>query len=632
MPSAVALSILIHAALFLLAGMLVVFTVVKKEEKKFIPPKAVERPKMKLRKPKVKVKKTSKPKPTMRIVTKVNRASMPDIQLPEMSGMADGLAGGMGGFDMMPDFDDGSIFGGRQTIGNDFEGHLYSLRYDRNHRKILMDPEQFRLKVRDFIRSGWKPSKLAQYYRSPTTFYTTHFIVPAFPAPMALERFGSPELPANLFFLHYKGQLVCPASYPDGITFRFRGSGDAYLAVRVDEKDVLLATWRMHSPYFDWWKSSSPDNRRDCLIGQLSAVGDWITLEPGKPLAMEVLYGEFSGGFTGVALVVEVKGEEYNERGWQGTNPIFPAFKTEELSQDMINDIQFYLAEGELSLTNGPVFRDYELGKGMAGDKRESRPVALPSDGSVGQELLPEEIPLHGDEQIRMWTMGDGHTFEANFMAQIGVRATFKNAKGRVFKIPLEQLSEESKELIQLEMPPRLNCSFSKQSRQKEYPSTVIGRYDADIHLPKSIYYDFSVKIEQTSARNYDHELQAELFVIGTDIGHNNHTLLDIQKGNFTLTKENQRFFRLKGGKSVELSEFIIGFPDSGKERRGRKYTSYLVVVTDSRGEIIAHETPKKWLFENLENLRKLSVGNYFDKTCTRVGPSRPRPYYYLSQ
>ncbi|RKX41650.1 MAG: hypothetical protein DRP64_11145, partial [Verrucomicrobia bacterium] len=72
MPSAVVLSILIHAALFLLAGMLVVFTVVKKEEKRFDPPKAVERPKMKLKKPKVKIKKTSRPKPTTRIVTKMN--------------------------------------------------------------------------------------------------------------------------------------------------------------------------------------------------------------------------------------------------------------------------------------------------------------------------------------------------------------------------------------------------------------------------------------------------------------------------------------------------------------------------------------------------------------------------------
>ena len=58
------LSILIHVALFLLAGMLVVFTVVKKEEPVFEPPKSVERPKMKLKKPKVKVKKSSKPKST----------------------------------------------------------------------------------------------------------------------------------------------------------------------------------------------------------------------------------------------------------------------------------------------------------------------------------------------------------------------------------------------------------------------------------------------------------------------------------------------------------------------------------------------------------------------------------------
>ncbi|MEN8254875.1 MAG: hypothetical protein ABFR33_05335, partial [Verrucomicrobiota bacterium] len=49
MPSAVLLSIAIHAALFFLAGALVVFTVVKKKEIEFEPPKAVERPKMKLK-------------------------------------------------------------------------------------------------------------------------------------------------------------------------------------------------------------------------------------------------------------------------------------------------------------------------------------------------------------------------------------------------------------------------------------------------------------------------------------------------------------------------------------------------------------------------------------------------------
>ena len=53
-PSGFVISLGIHAAAFFLAGLFVVFTVVNKEEKKFIPPKPVDRPKMKLKKPKVK--------------------------------------------------------------------------------------------------------------------------------------------------------------------------------------------------------------------------------------------------------------------------------------------------------------------------------------------------------------------------------------------------------------------------------------------------------------------------------------------------------------------------------------------------------------------------------------------------
>ena len=160
--SAVLLSIIIHVGLFLLAGMFVVFTVVKKEEQKFEPPKVVERPKMKLRKPKVKVKKTSKPKPTTRIVTKVNRASMPDIQLPEMSGMSDGLAGGLGGFDMMPDLGEVSVFGEGQSIGNDFVGTFYDLKRGRSGRPIPMSRAKLLREMKDFVPDVWSPSGLSQ--------------------------------------------------------------------------------------------------------------------------------------------------------------------------------------------------------------------------------------------------------------------------------------------------------------------------------------------------------------------------------------------------------------------------------------------------------------------------------------
>jgi hypothetical protein len=166
-PSGFVISLMVHAAAFLLAGMLVVFTVTQKEEKKFVPPKPVDRPKMKLKKPQVKVKKTAKPKATTRIVTKVKRASMPDIQLPEMSGVSDGLAGGIGGFEMMPDIGDVSVFGSGQTIGNDFVGTFYDFKRDRRGRPIPIDPDAFRQELKEFVRSGWKTSKIARYYRSP---------------------------------------------------------------------------------------------------------------------------------------------------------------------------------------------------------------------------------------------------------------------------------------------------------------------------------------------------------------------------------------------------------------------------------------------------------------------------------
>uniref|UniRef100_UPI0035643F39 vWA domain-containing protein n=1 Tax=Pontiella sp. TaxID=2837462 RepID=UPI0035643F39 len=48
-------------------------------------------PKMKLKKPQVLVRKSAKPKTSTRIVTKVGRATMPNIQLPERVGMAGGI-------------------------------------------------------------------------------------------------------------------------------------------------------------------------------------------------------------------------------------------------------------------------------------------------------------------------------------------------------------------------------------------------------------------------------------------------------------------------------------------------------------------------------------------------------------
>ena len=612
MPSAVVLSIVIHVALFLLAGMLVVFTVVKKEEKKFVPPKAVERPKMKLRKPKVKVKKTSKPKPTTRIVTKIKRANMPDIQLPEMSGMTDGLSGGVGGFDLMPDLGEVTLFGSGQSIGSDFEGVYYDSKLDRQGRIIVKDTwgDPWRDLIYKFLKRDWDPSVFSRYYRSTKKLYATHFVVPLTLSSVAPDSFGDENSIGALWMAHYKGQLV----HQEAITFRFWGMGDEFMAVRVDGKLVLALDWV--TPNWDLlagkivgnlWKSTSADSRKYYMGNNHSEVGDWITLEPGVALPMEVLIGD-NGGLAGFYLAVEVKGVEY-ERNRQG-GPILPAFKTSGMSHDLLDILYRELPAGEIALTNGPVFCDYDSSPRAAPATEAEQPAAAP---------VPEDSI---ENEMRMWVLPGGRTMEAEFINTFGGKAVLKDARGKMHKIPVGRLSAADLEYTELARPPDFNIDFINLLGQVRYEG---GFYDIQYWgRPPEKIGSFGVRLKQVSAGEYNHELQVELFVIGQERTGGRLIFLDYQKTTFTPGKESQRTYEFLSPRKVVLTNVtILGHV------RGEKYYSHVVVVTDARGEVVMLKTPKNGLRENLENLKKLSVGNYMDKTCTRTYPTRPKTEVY---
>jgi len=357
-PSGFMVSLMVHAGAILLAGMLVVFSVTQKVEKKFVPPPPVDRPKMKLKKPRVQVKKTAKPKSTTRIVTKITRSAMPDIQLPEMSGMGDGVGGGFGGFDIVPDIEEVTVFGASQTIGNDFVGTFYDFKRDRKGNGIYMDDDKFLEEVSKFVRSGWKVSRLASYYRSPKKLYATSFMVPTTLAELAPASFGSPDTVAWAWAAHYKGQLV----YPEDITLRFWGQGDDVLIVRVNNEVVLNASYKSDSTdraalTTPMWRSRASGSRLHVMGNNTAEGGDWITLKAGVPVPMEVLLGEAPGGHFDCMLCVEVKGEDYpmNKRG----GPTYPMFVTEKPTHALLDAIIPLLNPGEASLTNGPIFKDF---------------------------------------------------------------------------------------------------------------------------------------------------------------------------------------------------------------------------------------------------------------------------------
>ena len=165
MPSAVLLAIGIHVGLFFLAGALVIFKVLAPKEIEFKAPQAVERPKMKLKKPKPRIKKSSKPK-TERISAKGKQAAIP-IEIPDVGGME--LGGFEGGFELdivIDDFTEDNEFGSVQSVGNDLVGTFYDFTRKENGRQTSIGRDLFLGEVLEFLESGWKSSKLAKYYQA----------------------------------------------------------------------------------------------------------------------------------------------------------------------------------------------------------------------------------------------------------------------------------------------------------------------------------------------------------------------------------------------------------------------------------------------------------------------------------
>ena len=268
----------IHLAVLLGAGVFVVFKIVDKKEAQFVPPAKVDRPKMELKKPRVKVKKTIKPRSTSRIVSK-SVASMPNIQLPDISSAGSGLSGGVGGYELVPDVEGMSMFGGTKSmaVGNDFEGTFYSLLYDRRGQKNGMDDAKYKSTIRRFVDLGWNPYVFAPYYRAPQKLYTTQIFIPTISSEFGPANFGIPagtDFDPVFWCVHYKGKIM----RKEGGRFRFWGFGDDVLLVRVNGKVVLNASYGDFRSELCPWKRHEEDYKYYMGHAQ-AAVGDWFELE-----------------------------------------------------------------------------------------------------------------------------------------------------------------------------------------------------------------------------------------------------------------------------------------------------------------------------------------------------------------
>lgn len=366
-PIAVLISFSLHAVLLAGAAGWVIFTLVEKQEQKFVP-QQISRPKMDLKKLRVKVKDTSKPRKTAERITSSRRtAAMPDIQLPPMSGMGAGLEMGIGGFEMVADMSKMTMFGGSHSVGNDLEGTLYYLAMDRFGNQL---PQYYPVDgqvnqnyaqiLNEFLASNWDTKIFDPFWRSPRKLYATHFMVPPYVSNLATEKFGMPaDTIAASYMVYYKGKVASAK----GGKFRFWAGADDLMFIRINGKLVMdgrtaNADWTYAWKTPENWKSSDPENHKYLFGATVATIGDWFELQPGVPVEMEVLIGEDQGGRTSAMLNIQEFGVEYPKNSNDGA-PILPVFKTAAIPEHLIDEIEYGLIEGESDLTNGPVFSTY---------------------------------------------------------------------------------------------------------------------------------------------------------------------------------------------------------------------------------------------------------------------------------
>ncbi len=598
-PSGFVISLIFHAAVFFLAGLFVVFSVVNKPEPAFEPPPPVERPKMKLKKPKVKVKKSSQPKPSSRIVAKVKTRDMPEIQLPDLMGSGEGLMGGtgLGGeFMDLPEIQQLTVFGRGVTAGNDFVGTYYDFNRTRRGTFNSMDPDTYYIELLDFVTDDWDTRNFAKYYRSPDKLYATCFMIPSTPSDLGPEAFGELGAYGYCWAIHYVGQLI----HNEGIKFRFWGYGDDLLIVRVDGEIVLSSGGRSSVlQRNNGWTSSSSQSDIYYLGNGRAQVGDWITLEPGVERDMEVLVGESPGGIFSAMLVVEVEGVDY-ELNVQG-GPILPMFTTEQPSHATLDSIYEWLIEGEACLTNGPVFSDFTANRSSE-----------PSEHEEIEETRPKTVI--DENPMRTWTLASGKSISAEYVRVALDVVYLRLSDGSEVNVPIEKLSEEDRSFLELLNLPKLEIAFLHKSDH------LLGFYKGTPFLnrpiPAATEHQFGARVEMERSKPYTHPLKVQYYAIGRQLqDRDKYILMEKKSAEFTPSAKNNYSLEFTGNKIRMIESTRDGL-------MGRAHAGYIVVVTDSRGEIIAHKESSKWLFHNFEKLQKLPLNSFFDDTCKRVYPT----------
>lgn len=119
------------------------------------------------------------------------------------------------------------------------------------------------------------------------------------------------------------------------------------------------------------------------------------------------------------------------------------------------------------------------------------------------------------------------------------------------------------------------------------------------------------VRIRRASGSPHTEPLNAEIYVIGRQVHTGYYGIIDVVKENFDFAEEREVEFTTR--------EYALG-RTSGNINVGGVYETYLVVITDEKGEILETRSGRVIHDEGIALIRELGPDTLFDRDGNVVG------------
>lgn len=207
-------------------------------------------------------------------------------------------------------------------------------------------------------------------------------------------------------------------------------------------------------------------------------------------------------------------------------------------------------------------------------------------------------LPVFGE--FRIWEDMRGKSIEAEYVSEQAGKVLLKLRNGKTIRVNPETLSPEDREYANLRVKPKLVIDIDKDEKRVQ-DRNLIFAFNNQVHL--------TAEVKKKSSRPYNGKLTATFIFIGDNERSSHETVVKKTETPFTIEKE--KTLRCGGIFSTERKAFI--------KTAHHTFQGYLLVITDSFGEIVAAESQPSTYERYAEKLLALDEGTEFDKTFSSV-------------